>query len=251
MKVRYKPSRIIAAVLFLCLTLIWILTLAAWLSGLLPGQGAGVIILSVIWGFCGGVLLRMMRKTPWKGFDCVAGCFHKRELAERMAGEQFVPVSKYLSVSQYWLCFRGQYVPKHFVIGAYAVSSMDQSDTLHLALITGETCHDFIHERDTIAQLEQLHALLPQADILCGGSRFTRWWAENRTRLSSQTRTWIKEGRDFWELVYVWRNVAGWNVTPPDGQVDDSEEYFRDYPQERQDSGPRNQNHSGKGIWQR
>ena len=43
---------------------------------------------------------------------------------------------------------------------------------------------------------------------------------------------WKKEGRDFWSLVYRWQNLSGWEVRRDDA-IDDSEEYFREYPEER------------------
>ena len=192
----------------------------------------GVILTAVAWGIFSGVYFHTMRKNPWKGFDCVGRCFPQEELERRMAGERFAEVSKYISASQNWLCFRGQYVPKNFVVGVYAVASMDQSDTLHLALITGDTCHGFVYEKDTIGQMEKLCALLPHADVLCSGSLFTHWWSENRERLARQTNQWIQAKKDFGALVDHWHNVTGWTPRPCSG-VDDSEAYFRDYPEER------------------
>ena len=232
MKIRKKTGRAVGTALFLLLTALLLMILIPWLLGWLPGQGPGLIAFVVIWGIYGGIYFHMMRENPWKGFDYTAKYLPAKDLPDHMSRESFQKISKYFSVSQHWICFRGQYVPKNFILGAYAVSSMDQSDTLHLALITGDTCRGFVYEKDTLPQLELLSQVLPQADIMNPGSLFTRWWAENRAGLARQAEQWREEGRDFWDLVYHWRSVTGW-VVKKTSKVDDSEEYFRDYPEER------------------
>ncbi len=232
MKIHRKKTRVLSTVLLLVLAGLLLLMTVLEVMGRMEGQGPGIVIFGVCCGVYAAVWYRMMRRTPLKGFDCVAGYFPEEQLIRHMEQEPFTRVSKYISVSRHWLCFRGQYVPKNFVLGAYGTASMDQSDVLHLALITGETCHGFVHEKDTMRELERLRQLLPHADILNPGSRFGTWWRENREGLARRMKDWAAGGRDFWGLVYNWYNIAGWE-TEENGSVDDSEEYFRDYPEEK------------------
>lgn len=147
-----------------------------------------------------------MKKPRLIGFECVANCFDEKSLCQHIAQEDFRKISKYFSLSPHWLCFRGQYVPKNFIIGAYATPSMDSADTLHLALITGSTCHDFVHEKDTLEQLEILDPFLPHADILNSG-HFSKWWGVHREELADHFQTLLQEGADFWPLVHQSLNI--------------------------------------------
>ena len=72
--------------------------------------------------------------------------------------------------------------------------------------------------------------ILPHADIMVPGSGFGQWWKNNRTALADKLKKNKMEGYDFWALVYQWHNYSGWVPAITDGSVDDSEEYFRDFP---------------------
>lgn len=230
MKIRKRRiSRWIFATCFVFLTVILV-----WeIIGAPQREESSTWTVAVLWGICGGLFIHAMRKNSMKGFDCVYRCFREEDLKHQLAKENFKKISKYLWASKHWIILFGQYVPKNFVIGAYAMNSIDQSDTLHLALITGNTCHGLIYEKDTLELIDQLAELLPHGDIKYGGARFISWWSENRERLARQMEWWEKEGRDFWSLVYRWQNLSGWEVRRDDA-IDDSEEYFREYPEERQ-----------------
>ena len=228
-----KKQRWLTTTLFVVLTIGLGLVLVQWrLEPATVGTG-DVLACLFLWGLCAVICFFQRRRGTWKGFDCVSRCFGGEDLRRHMEKEQFVKLSKYISASPNWLCFRGQYVPKNFVVGAYAVGSMDQSDTLHLALITGNTCHGFVYDRDTLTELKRLKELLPHADILSGGALFLDWWGGHREELARQYARWCEEGRDFWPLVYRYHRVAGWEKKTDDGKIDDSEEYFREYPEER------------------
>ena len=226
---RRRIAKMAAGALFALMTAALALVLAEWAGG--RARTGAVVSYGLLWGAYSLFYLRLRRRGRLQGMDLVWKYLGEERLAREMEGEQFQRRSRYFRESRNWLWFQGQYVPKNFVIGAYAFSSMDEADHFHLALITGDTCSGLILGKDTLGQLELLRELLPHADT--GGSGFVRWWGEHREELARRAGEWAREGRDLWPLVYHWSNLSGWDPPAGDGRVDDSEEYFRDYPEER------------------
>ena len=131
--------------------------------------------------------------------EALKGCISEDKLKRLVYKEEFKRMSRYLAASDNWICFDRKYMPKSFIVGAYAAPG-EKAEMMNFALITGDVISIPISMKDEMDEPRRLSELLPEARI--GDSQgFMEYWEQDKERLSADFQEKLDSGYDFTEII--------------------------------------------------
>ena len=190
-----------AAAIFLLAVLssIALLTTAQFFTGTADTAISSVIIDWALWAGYFYFFLIFMKRGPYMDMEALKGCIPEDKLKKLVYKEEFKRISRYLAASDNWICFDRKYMPRSFIVGAYAAPG-EKAEMMNFALITGDIISIPISMKDEMDELRRLSELLPEARI--GDSQgFMEYWEQNKDRLEADFKEKLVSGFDFTEMI--------------------------------------------------